>query len=75
MAMPNIGLIKVVDSESGFEKWIDTSYSPTRIEYEKWWATHVGMIKNIFRHCGVDETEVSTGEDYVKPLIKLFKNR
>jgi uncharacterized protein (DUF58 family) len=74
-AMPDIGLIKVVDSESGSEKWIDTSYSLTRKEYEKWWETHIETIKNIFRHCGVDETEVSTGEDYVKPLIKLFKNR
>ena len=74
-SIPDIGLIKVADSESGSEKWIDTSYSVTRIEYGKWWESHIEMIKNIFLHCGVDEAEVSTGEDYVKPLIKLFKNR
>lgn len=74
-AIPDIGMIKVVDSESGLEKWIDTSSYITRKEYEKWWETHIEMIRNIFRRCGVDTTEVSTGEDYVKPLIKLFKNR
>jgi uncharacterized protein (DUF58 family) len=74
-ALPDIGMIKVVDAESGKEKWIDTSFALTRNEYSKWWETHLEIIRNIFRHCGVDATEVSTGEDYVKPLIKLFKNR
>jgi uncharacterized protein (DUF58 family) len=73
--MPDIGLIKVVDSESGHEKWINTSSPVTRQDYERWWVNHIITIKNIFRRCGVDETEFSTGEDYVKPLIKLFKNR
>jgi uncharacterized protein (DUF58 family) len=74
-ALPDIGMIKVVDSESGSEKWIDTSSFITRKEYEKWWQLHLEMIRNIFRRCGVDATEMSTGEDYVKPLIKLFKHR
>ena len=74
-AFPDVGMIRVLDAESGAEKWIDTSSSKTRNEYGKWWESHLEMIKNIFRHCGVDSVEMSTGEDYVKPLIKLFKNR
>lgn len=73
--IPDIGLIKVSDSETGSEKWIDTSSRNTRDEYEAWWKDHIELIKNIFKRCGVDTTELRTDLDYVKPLIKLFKNR
>jgi uncharacterized protein (DUF58 family) len=74
-SIPNIGLIKVLDSESGSEKWIDTSSATTRNEYEKWWILHIELLKSVFRRCGVDSTELRTDLDYVKPLIKLFKKR
>jgi uncharacterized protein (DUF58 family) len=73
--LPNIGFIKVSDSESGVEKWIDTSSGLTRVAYEKWWIDHLDLIKNIFKRCGVDSAELRTDLDYVKPLIKLFENR
>jgi len=74
-AIPNIGLIRVLDSETGAEKWIDTSSGTTRDAYEKWWIGHIELIKNIFKKCGVDSAELRTDLDYVKPLIKLFENR
>ncbi|MCX6255071.1 MAG: DUF58 domain-containing protein [Bacteroidia bacterium] len=74
-AIPDIGLVKVLDSETGDEKWIDTSSGKTRNAYEKWWISHIELIKNIFKRCGVDSTELRTDLDYVKPLIKLFENR
>jgi uncharacterized protein (DUF58 family) len=74
-SIPNIGLIKVSDSETGVEKWIDTSSRLTRNAYENWWTNHILLIKNIFKRCGVDSAELRTDLDYVKPLIKLFENR
>jgi uncharacterized protein (DUF58 family) len=74
-ALPDIGMIKVLDSETGAEKWIDTSSGTTREAYEQWWIGHIELIKNIFKRCGVDSAEFRTDLDYVKPLIKLFKNR
>lgn len=74
-AIPDIGLIKVSDSETGAEKWIDTSSRTARDSYEKWWIRHIEHIKNIFKRCGVDSAELRTDLDYVKPLIKLFENR
>jgi len=74
-SIPDIGLIKVLDSESGEEKWIDTSSLTARKAYEQWWIDHIELIKNIFKRCGVDSADLNTGEDYVKPLIKLFENR
>ena len=74
-SLPDIGMFKVIDSETGEEKWIDSSSEHMRREYEKWWNTHLAQIKNTFLKCGVDSSEISTDEDYVKPLMKLFKSR
>ncbi len=74
-AFPNVGMIKVSDSETGTEKWIDTSSRETRDAYEKWWQNHLTQVKNTFTRCGVDSVELRTDLDYVKPLIKLFENR
>jgi uncharacterized protein (DUF58 family) len=74
-AFPNVGLVKVSDSETGAEKWIDTSSKTTRDSYEKWWQNHLTLVKNTFKRCGVDSAELRTDLDYVKPLIKLFENR
>ncbi|HEX7493524.1 MAG TPA: DUF58 domain-containing protein [Bacteroidales bacterium] len=74
-SMPDIGLVKVADSETGEEKWIDTSSGVTRKAYENWWIGHIEMIKNTFKRCGVDYTELRTDLDYVNPLIKLFEKR
>lgn len=73
--LPDIGFIKVRDSEKDYEKWIDTSSSLVRKVYSQWWNDHTGNVENIFRRYGVDSVSLSTGEDYVKPLIKLFENR
>jgi uncharacterized protein (DUF58 family) len=74
-SLPDIGLIRVSDSETGSEKWIDTSSSLVRKEYENWWEDHLSLINGAFRRCGVDSTNIATSEDYVKPLMKLFKKR
>jgi len=75
MSIPDVGLIRVADAETGFEKWVDTSSTAVRMDYENWWETHIKLINNIFKRCGVDSTSISTNEDYVKPLMKLFKKR
>ncbi len=73
--IPDIGLIKVSDSETGVEKWIDTSSKATRDAYASWWAGHLERNRNIFKRCAVDATEFRTNVDYVKPLMNFFKNR
>jgi uncharacterized protein (DUF58 family) len=74
-ALPDVGLFKVVDAETGDEKWIDTSSKLARKAYEGWWSSHTGLTNNAFKRCGVDFTELSTEDDYVKTLIKLFESR
>jgi uncharacterized protein (DUF58 family) len=74
-SIPDVGMIKVADAETGEEKWIDTSSVKARKSYEKWWSDHFESTKSIFRRCGVDSADLRTDQDYVKPLIMLFEKR
>jgi uncharacterized protein (DUF58 family) len=73
--IPDLGLVKFLDSETGAEKWIDTSSGKVRMNYSESWNTRQKSLENSFARTGVDYTSVSTSEDYVKPLITLFKKR
>lgn len=73
--IPDVGFMKVTDPESGKENWIDTSSARIRQEYAALWKRHNETVSNTFVNCGVDVASISTGEDYIKPLISLFKHR
>ena len=73
--LPPVGLIRLKDAETGKEKWIDTMSSYTRNIYKMWWSQQVNKTEKMFRRNGIDQASISTGEDYVKPLMKLFKSR
>jgi uncharacterized protein (DUF58 family) len=73
--LPNMGLIKVLDAESGNEQWVDTSDTRVRESYRQHYIQQAQISQNIFRSAGVDSVEINTQDDYVKPLIKLFKMR
>lgn len=74
-SLPDIGLIKGFDPETNTESWIDTSSRKLRHLYENWWNNQQINTESILKRCGVDNVSISTGEDYVVPLIKLFKMR
>lgn len=73
--MPNVGLMRVADLETGESRWIDTSSSKTRKAYDKWWYDRQQAMSQIFKSSNVDYTSISTDEDYVKSLMSLFRNR
>ena len=73
--IPDVGFIRINDPETGKESWIDTSSSGVRNEYAFRWRQHDEKVSTTFRSCGVDVAVVNTGEDYIKPLISLFKHR
>lgn len=73
--LPSVGLIRVQDAETGQERWLDTSRLSLRESYALKWESHAEMMKEIFTRAGVDSVSLRTGEDYVKPLMWLFKKR
>ncbi|HBF88240.1 MAG TPA: DUF58 domain-containing protein [Bacteroidales bacterium] len=73
--LPSMGLIKMKDAESGNETWVDTSDAETRSSYKKWWLDTEKQLNETFKKSGVDYVYLRTDEDYVRPLLNLFKRR
>lgn len=73
--IPPVGLVKLRDAESGEYRWVDTSSSTVRKNYSDFWNTSSTNLKSVFSKCKVDWVSISTEEDFVKPLILLFKHR
>lgn len=71
--LPNVGLVKFHDAETGGDLWVDTSVSSVRHDYAQSWCTNQEMIQQLFTRTGVDHVSVRTDEDYVKALMHLFK--
>lgn len=75
MELPNVGLVYMTDAETGEQTWVNTGSSSVRRRYNEWAQTKSRDLDTLFKRVGVDMVKVSTGEDYVKPLINLFKKR
>ncbi|NLA24490.1 MAG: DUF58 domain-containing protein [Bacteroidales bacterium] len=73
--LSNLGIVQIKDNETGEVKWIDTSSKRVRDQYCKWWQKHDKASKEVLTKSGVDFASFATGEDYIKQLIGLFKNR
>lgn len=73
--IPNVGLVKVRDMETGTDRWIDTSSAKVRRAFDKAWYDRQQKISQTTARCGVDMVSVNTDEDYVKALLSLFHNR
>ena len=73
--LPNIGITKVYNKESDSRVWVDTSSKKTRDNYKRWWFQHEEYLSKLFLKSGVDVAQFSTSQDFVKPLVNLFKKR
>ncbi|MBP3299747.1 MAG: DUF58 domain-containing protein [Muribaculaceae bacterium] len=73
--MPDVGLVRMKDSESGRMAWVDTSSSSVRKEYDRQWYDRQQRLTEITTRSGVDIATVATDEDFVKALLALFRNR
>ncbi|MDE6079753.1 MAG: DUF58 domain-containing protein [Duncaniella sp.] len=74
-SLPDVGLLRVADLETGAQRWIDTSLAKTRKAYGKWWYERQQQMIETLTKSRVDLASIATDEDYVKALMTLFKNR
>ena len=73
--LPNVGLMKVVDAETGFEQYVDTGSSRLRQAYQRYWMGRQEELSETFNKSNVDHVSIATNEDFVKSLLLLFKQR
>ncbi len=73
--LPAVGLLPVVDAESGEQRLIDTSSPRVRRGVARHFAAERADAAQAFRAAGAQVLELTTGEDYVGKLLGFFKAR
>jgi len=73
--LPEVGLIKLKDNETGKIIWIDTNSKQFQIQQKVNNLKFEAELKDTFNKSGVDFTNIFTHEGYIKPLMNLFKKR
>ena len=71
--LPNVGLLKVRDPETGARVWTDTSLASVRNAYAQAWRDQQDALEAIYTKTGIHNISLRTDEDYVKALMRLFK--
>jgi uncharacterized protein (DUF58 family) len=73
--LPNVGLMKVKDAETGRFTWIDTGSLYVRNTFKDNYKKKLAELNDLLIRAGVDYGSIAAHEDYVKPLMRLFKKR
>lgn len=73
--IPNIGLVKLSDAETGEERWIDTSSDRVRRQMQLFIKEKEKIRKSVFITSRLDSVEVTTGSNYIQPLVQFFRRR
>lgn len=73
--LPDVGLVKFMDAETGKTMWVDTSDRKVRKAYHIKHKESETYTKQVLRKAGVDFADIHTNKSYVNPLMNLFKRR
>ncbi len=73
--IPSVGIIRMKDAETGEYAWVDTTSIALRRNYANWYKNMENSVNDTLVRAGIDFVSIATDEDYVKPLINLFKKR
>lgn len=73
--LPDVGLLKVCDAETGHELYIDTSSKKLRLAHTRYWMEHQSELSHAFAKGRIDWISIATNEDFVKSMMMLFRQR
>ncbi len=71
--LPNVGLVKFHDVETGGDLWVDTAIASLRNNYAQAWRDNQDEMQQLFTRTGINHISIRTDEDYVKALMHLFR--
>lgn len=73
--LPDVGLIEVVEPESGARRWLDTSSDRVREAYAAAADAATAARRTAFQRAGVDAVPLDTLADWVDPMRRFFEAR
>lgn len=75
LEVPDVGLVAVVDPETGARRLLDTSREAVRLNYADLAAQQRGELTAIFRRIHVDHLTVRTDGDWVLEFVRFVSGR
>lgn len=73
--LPNVGLVRMFNAETGEKVWVNTSSKKAREAYAKQFADFEHKLKTDFLKSGVDVVALETGSQYIYALNGFFMKR
>jgi uncharacterized protein (DUF58 family) len=73
--IPNLGMVTMLDAETGKTQLVDTSSKTVRLNYEKHYQERVNYFKETFSKSGAGVVNTRVDENYVTKLLGYFKSR
>jgi uncharacterized protein (DUF58 family) len=74
-ALPDIGLVRLVDPETGETLDVDTSDPNVRAQFDLRVTDEASSRKRLLRRLAIDEIPVTTDSGIMDPLLKFFRQR
>lgn len=75
VTLPDVGLIELVDAETGETISVDTGSPSIRSGFYNSASSHQKQLKSLFRSIGVDHIDILTDRSYVEPINRFFRMR
>jgi len=73
--LPDMGIVQLFNSETGETTWVNSNSQQAKQTHAENFQKFENKLANEFKKSGIDFVSLSTGEDFVKPLVQLFQNR
>ncbi|MGB5371636.1 MAG: DUF58 domain-containing protein [Flavobacteriaceae bacterium] len=73
--IPNLGMVQVLDAETGAVRLVNTQSKSVRMAYGKYYAQRVEYFQETFKKSGCGTLSCRVDESYVKKLLGYFKRR
>ncbi|MBF6608448.1 MAG: DUF58 domain-containing protein [Flavobacterium sp.] len=74
-SLPNLGMVPMLDAETGEIRLVNTSAKEVRMDYEKYFRSKSNYFKETFSKCGAGVVNTRVDESYVTKLLGYFKSR
>ena len=73
--LPDVGIVKLRDAESGEERWVDTSSRLVRDGFRAFWQEHREKYHKLFVQRRIDNIIIRVDSPYLKPIVDFFRLR
>lgn len=73
--LPDVGVLRVADAESGQQVWVDTTSTRVRQQYAHTFRVHLAATEGLFRQAGADFLSLNTEQPYTQALLQFFSRR